>query len=54
MSKSIKNYPWLNTKPNSAKTLQEKAKWEVPGFAELFAKFERQVTIGCNSASTLF
>lgn len=54
MSKSIKNYPWLNNKPNSATTLLEKAKREVPGFAEHFAKFEQQVTIGGYSASTLF
>jgi site-specific recombinase XerD len=54
MSKNSKNYPWLNTRPNSAKTLLEKAKREVPGFREHFAKFEQQVTIGGYSSSTLF
>ena len=54
MSKSKKNYPWLNTRPNSAKTLIEKAKREVPGFKEHYAKFEEQVTIGGYSSSTLF
>lgn len=54
MSKNKKKYPWLNKKPNSAKTIVEKAKREVPGFREHFAKFEEQVTIGGYSASTLF
>ncbi|MCF8303280.1 MAG: hypothetical protein K9I94_08400 [Bacteroidales bacterium] len=43
MSKSTKNYSWLNTKPNSAKTLIEKAKSEAPGFRQHVAKFEEQV-----------
>ncbi|MBN4081524.1 tyrosine-type recombinase/integrase [bacterium AH-315-C07] len=54
MSKIKQNYPWLTGKPNSAKTLVEKAKREVPGFKEHFAKFEEQVTIGGYSVSTLF
>lgn len=54
MSKNKKKYPWLNNKPNSAKTIVEKAKREVPDFREHFAKFEEQVTIGGYSASTLF
>ena len=54
MSKSKKNYGWLNNRPNSAKTLVERAKREVPGFTEHFAKFEEQVTIGGYSSSTLF
>lgn len=54
MSKNKKKYPWLNKRPNSAKTIVEKAKREVPGFREHFAKFEEQVTIGGYSASTLF
>jgi integrase/recombinase XerD len=54
MSKSSKNYAWLNTKPNSAKALIERAKQEVPDFKEHYAKFEEQVTIGGYSSSTLF
>jgi len=54
MSKNKKNYPWLNTRPNSAKSLIEKAKREVPEFREHYAKFEEQVTIGGYSSSTLF
>lgn len=54
MSKDIKKYAWLNQKPNSAKTLIERAKREVPGFTEHFARFEQQVTIGGYSSSTLF
>lgn len=54
MSKNKKKYPWLTNKPNSAKTIVEKAKREVPGFREHFAKFEEQVTIGGYSTSTLF
>lgn len=38
----------------SAKTLIEKAKREVPGFKEHFAKFEEQVVIGGYSVSTLY
>lgn len=54
MSKSSKNYSWLNTKSNSAKTLIERAKREVPDFKDHYAKFEEQVTIGGYSSSTLF
>ena len=32
MSKSKKNYPWLTNKPNSSKTIIERAKREVPDF----------------------
>ena len=39
---------------NSAKTLIERAKREVPGFTEHFAKFEEQTTIGGYSQSTIF
>jgi len=38
----------------SAKTLIEKAKREVPGFRQHFAKFEEQVTIGGYSSGTLY
>ncbi len=46
MSKSTKKYAWLQTKPNSAKTLIEQAKREVPDFIQHYAKFEEQMTIG--------
>ncbi len=54
MSKNKQNYPWLNNRPNSAKTLIERAKREVPGFKQHYNKFEQQMTIGGYSASTLF
>jgi len=54
MSKTKKNYGWLTNKPNSAKTLIEQAKREVPDFKAHFAKFEEQMTIGGYSGSTLF
>lgn len=59
MSKSTKKsgagqYPWLTSKPNSAKTLVERAKREVPGFREHYAKFEEQTTINGYAASTIF
>ena len=54
MSKDRKNYGWLNTRPNSAKTLIERAKREVPDFAEHIRKFEHQITIKSYSASTVF
>lgn len=54
MSKNKKNYPWLTSKPNSAKTLIERAKREVPGFTEHFARFEEQTTINGYSQSTIF
>ena len=54
MSKTTKKNGWLNTKPNSAKTLLEQAKREVPGFRDHFAKFEEQTTIGGYSKSTIF
>lgn len=40
--------------PDSPKTLIEKAKREIPDFAEHFAKFEQQMVIGGYSSSTLF
>jgi site-specific recombinase XerD len=49
-----KKYAWLNPKPNSAKTLIERAKNEVPFFKEHYSKFEEQMTIGGYSQSTLF
>jgi len=54
MSKANKNYGWLNTKPNSAKTLIARAKSEVPGFADHIRKFEHQITIKSYSESTVF
>jgi len=54
MSKTTKKNAWLNTKPNSAKTLIERAKREVPDFEKHFAKFEEQMLIGGYSKSTLF
>lgn len=54
MSKAKKNYQWLNTRPNSCKTLIERAKREVPRFAEHIKKFEHQITIKSYSASTVF
>lgn len=54
MSKIRKNYGWLNTRPNSAKTLLSRAKTEVPGFAEHILKFEEQITIKSYSESTVF
>lgn len=54
MSKIHKNYGWLNTRPNSAKTLTERAKREVPGFAEHIRKFEEQITLKSYAESTVF
>ena len=54
MSKANKNYGWLNTKSNSAKTLITRAKSEVPGFADHIRKFEHQITIKSYSESTVF
>lgn len=54
MSKVNQSYPWLNRKPNSAKTLIERAKREVPGFEEHYKKFEEQTTIGGYAESTIF
>ena len=54
MSKASKNYGWLNTKSNSAKTLIARAKKEVPGFADHIGKFEHQITIKSYSESTVF
>ena len=59
MSKNRKNYQRLDKKTNlkaigSAKTLIEKAKREVPGFKNHFAKFEEQMVIGGYSTSTLY
>jgi len=59
MSKNRKNYQRLDKETNlkaigSAKTLIEKAKREVPGFTEHFAKFDEQMVIGGYSTSTLY
>jgi integrase/recombinase XerD len=54
MSKLSKNYGWLNTRPNSSKTLLERAKHEVPGFADHIRKFEEQITIKSYAPSTVF
>jgi len=54
MSKSSKKNGWLTTKPNSAKTIVERAKREVPDFLDHYSKFEEQMTIGGYSSSTLF
>ena len=54
MSKSKKNYTWLNNRPNSAKTIIERAKREVPDFQDHYKKFEEQMVIGGYSSSTLF
>lgn len=54
MSKVKKKNPWLTNKPNSAKTIIERAKREVPDFKEHYRKFEEQMVIGAYSTSTLF
>lgn len=54
MSKTKKKYAWLSNKPNSAKTIVERAKREVPGFREHYARFEEQTTINGYAASTIF
>lgn len=54
MSKIMKNHGWLNTRPNSSKTLLERAKREAPGFAGHIRKFEKQITIKSYSPSTVF
>lgn len=54
MSKIRKNYGWLNTRPNSSRTLLERAKREVPGFSDHIRKFEEQITIKSYSPSTVF
>jgi site-specific recombinase XerD len=54
MGKTNKDYGWLNKRTNSAKTLIERAKREVPLFAEHIVKFEHQITIKSYSESTVF
>lgn len=54
MSKNTKKGGRLTVKPNSAKTIIERAKREVPGFIEAYQKFEQQMVIGGYSSSTLF
>lgn len=54
MSKLHKNYGWLNTRPNSSKTLLERAKRDIPGFSDHIRKFEEQITIKSYSPSTVF
>jgi len=54
MSKISKNYGWLNNRANSAKTLLDRAKREVPGFVEHILKFEEQIIIKSYAPSTVF
>lgn len=54
MSKITKNYGWLNTKSNSAKTLINRAKKEIPLFREHISKFEEQITLKSYAESTVF
>jgi site-specific recombinase XerD len=54
MSKSTKKYGWLTSRPNSAKTIVERAKREVPDFIAHYAKFGQQAVIGGYSSSTVF
>ena len=54
MSKSTQSYPWLNNKVNSAKTIVERAKREIPDFSQHYAKFEEQTTIRGYASSTIF
>lgn len=54
MSKITKNYGWLNTKTNSAKTLINRAKREVPLFGEHILKFAEQITLKSYAESTVF
>ena len=54
MRKTNKKHQWLNTRPNSAKTLIAKAKLEVPKFKEHIERFEHQITIKSYSESTVF
>lgn len=49
-----KKYGWLNPRKNSAKTLIEKAKREVPRFEDHIRKFEHQITIKSYADSTVF
>ena len=44
----------MRSAADSPKTLIARAKREIPGFTEHFAKFEEQVTIGGYSSSTIF
>ncbi|MCG8320669.1 MAG: hypothetical protein MI921_14280 [Cytophagales bacterium] len=54
MNKIRKNYGWLNTRPNSAKVLIEKARHEVPGFTDHIGKFEEQITLKSYAENTVF
>lgn len=54
MSKDKQNFHWLNSRPDSAKTLIARAKLEVPGFSDHIRKFEHQIAIKSYSASTVF
>ena len=54
MSKIQKPYGWFNRRPNSAKTLIERAKREVPDFATHISKFEEQITLKSYAESTVF
>ncbi len=59
MSKNRENNQTLDKETNlkpigTARTLVEKAKSEVPGFAEHYSKFDEQMVIGSYSVSTLY
>jgi len=49
-----KKYGWLNPRVNSAKTLIEKAKREIPHFREHIRKFEHQIELKSYAESTIF
>jgi len=49
-----KKYRWLNPRANSAKTLIEKAKREIPHFREHIRKFEHQIELKSYAESTIF
>lgn len=54
MKSTEKPFGWLNTRPDSAKTMMERAKREVPGFTDHIQKFEHQITIKSYAPSTVF
>lgn len=54
MSKVQKNYSWLRTKTNSAKTAIAQAEREVPHFSEHMTKFNEQVTLKSYAEATVF
>ncbi len=54
MSKIHKNYGWLNMRPNSARTIIEKAICEVPEFDRHIGKFAEQIAFKSYAKSTVF